>query len=659
MWRRIAAAVAVTALLTVPGASMASAAVQPSTATVSADSPDFTPSPNKWRKWMIDVTSKLLGASTPDKFRAEQLANEFQYNTGYETLNRQFGIDGIRVNDAGQMVGVKYTPGSPQGTYTDVVIDQLEKNYKLTAGSGQTAVRVPVSAAKTLVKTVAGVGTAVTTYAITAGLTAAALDATAGWFGWDPNGIVCATSAESDGGLIGNPALSKFVMRTLSGQDCSAWDEAADYVKNSDSPDSYSPLVWGTFTLVYTGYGVTYPGGGIRCFTGPTPPPSGYPSLGGGYSVASESTDPGVTQSGPGYIYSNDSGCHGPGYVRPSGGSVGTGLPIVLGPDGSVVAHMTVTKGDPNRTLQCDVKNTDGSTTSGTPTDAYKESAGPMPSPTCPAVPAGKVPASTSITQHTAGSPDQKLYDQPVGTDAQKMFTDYKECLNGACALDLYRKSDGKSCFDLDAGCPGWWDLPSHGTDTYQCRYGMHDVDISECAVYASLFEPGRAATGSPYSDPSTGVWSGAQNAPAEGQTAMGADVQDPALARTCDLSDIGFDPVGWVVRPLQCALQWAFVPRPAVINADGAGAAEKWDGKAPAVLATFVQGAALHPSASGCSKSVTVMGATFDIWNACGGAMATVAGIGRLVIDFGMVVLVIIVIRRQISGMVGYNRGQ
>lgn len=630
----------------------ATASTQPTNA-VAADNP-FTPSPNKWRAWMINMLSSVLGAATPTKYKAEQIANAYKFDHSFEQWEAQMGIDSVRTDSAGNMIGIKWT-NKGTGTYEDVVVSGLQDqlNSKLVAkGSGP--VRAPATPMKTFVKTVAGTLTVVSAYDLSATLSAAGVNLVGGWMGVDTNGIVCAQAAGT--GLLGT------FTQLASGQNCDAFTQAAQYIANQDVASGP--------TLTYLGVTITYLGQGVNAVGGA--PGFCYKQTGGTlatrYQIYLYKTD-GTTS---GFV----SGTVGNATCAPSSAGnriwVGSGSwpsgisPIIHIKDSGTtgtpeVSVMTQPTGaDVDRQNQCGVKYTDGSTLLGPLSPTYKESTGEIAQPACPSTPAGKVPDQVTVTQKSAGNPDQTLQQQNTTTPYKNWVTNYPECSIGACQLDLIdlTKPTKPSCFDEDTGCPGWWDDANKATD-YQCRYGVHNVDISECAVYAVLFEPGHTTAGAPYADPNTGTWSGGQNAPTTGAQAMAKQVQNPDALRTCDFPDFAMDPVSWVLRPGQCLLEWAFVPRQAVISVDMAGASDKWAGKAPAVLAAAVTTQTLHPQGSGCSKSVTVMGVTFDIWNACTGAMATLASWCRIVIDFAVVIGVILVIRRQIAGMVGYGRGE
>jgi len=661
-WKPLAVSVTVLALVFgVPASASAAAPAAVVTGGVvsAAPPPDFTPSPNKWRKWMISQLGSVLGNAMPSKWKAENLANQLRYSHSWEEWGHALGIDGVRKNDAGQVVGIKYT-NRGTGTYDDVVIegleDRLKEKHKMITKNGvRTA--VPATKGVPFKKLIGGAGgalTAVLAYDMTTMLTAAGMNTVGGWFGWDPNGAVC--SAFQDG------SVGSWIATAASGQNCDVWAQNKEYLANQDAATTYS----GEKCMAGTCIVVTGRISGHPAVSDPRVIVAycGHLTFGGTYTTQWDlSTGSPRSSSGT-----------WPNGLCPGGiGEMGLGYyfdPFVMRDlkfmNGTTEvgrfthADIKETHDDPQRTDVCKVTATDGTVIYGEPSAPYREGEGRLGGAACPEIPAGKVPAEVEILQRTPGMADQSVYKQPVGEAAQSMFDQYQECMYGACALDLLKLDEpgAPSCFDLDDGCPGWWEAPNRA-EVYQCRYGVHNVPIQECAVYSGLFEPGRTAVDAPYSDPTTGEWSGGKNTLPEGQKAMTTTIQDPEAIRGCDLTDIGFDPIGWVVRPGQCLMQWSFVPRPTVVEASMAGAGEAWEGKPPAVIAQFADTVALAPSASGCSKSVTLFGSTFNIIDACSGPMAGVATISRIVTAFGMVVLVIVVLRRQIAGMVGYNQGQ
>lgn len=328
--------------------------------------------------------------------------------------------------------------------------------------------------------------------------------------------------------------------------------------------------------------------------------------------------------------------------------------------DGFIV-DMSEKPVDRDMVLACEVMLDDGrvlrSEGLSTPTET-----GQFSPPACPSIPEGATVSNVKVKDG-----NDVLYDEAATPEYTQWRGTYPECGEGACLLDLRLKSAtgrGVSCFTEIPDCSEWFTDPAK-TDKYQCTYGARDVAIEECTVYAGIFKPGRVEVGAPYSDPLTGEWSGTGNSPRADRDAMSAPLQNPANMRSCDGMNVkGFDPVGFVMRPIQCALEWAFVPRPLVVEVEMIGGEKAWENKPPKVIADAVSGFSLAPSVSGCSRSVTIFSgdfaSTITPMNACPGSWgATAANVSRVATAAAMVVLVVVVVRRQIAGMIGYGAGQ
>lgn len=79
------------------------------------------------------------------------------------------------------------------------------------------------------------------------------------------------------------------------------------------------------------------------------------------------------------------------------------------------------------------------------------------------------------------------------------------------------------SCFDVDSNCQNWT-TDFVDLDQYQCYYGTVAVDLSECNIYGTLFNPDDVSSGYAYANPATGE-------KADGQTtASDTDVVATAL---------------------------------------------------------------------------------------------------------------------------------
>lgn len=492
-----------------------------------------------------------------------------------------------------------------------------------------------------------------------------------GWFGYDDvNAEWCGAFPSSN---VGFQALHNG-LSLLSARDCSMFVMDPDYVANADTATS---VVVGSSVggLTYLGlretFGSTNPSSRFLagCYAG------SFADGTGTYEYQLRHPTTGAITWSSGFV-----GAGGTSFCPPSTYAFSRSYfysgntPLVTGllrykPSGVTDwQYLEEAPGDPERFLECVVTLDDGSVLVGEGAP-YRESSGSFIPPACPPAPPGRYATDIAMNEHLVGSSGTPtvLYDEPTSEEYQEWSTLYPECADGACLLDLRVKSGlilGGSCFDMSDQCANWWSDPEK-SDKYQCTYGAHDVAIGECAIYSGIFKSERVAVGAPYSDPMTGDWDGTASAPRLDGQAMSQAVQNPASARACTgLNITGFDPVGFVLRPIQCALEWAFVPRPLVVEAELVGGEASWDGKPPAVIAAAVGSFALTPAVSGCSKSVTIFSGVFEQTitpiDVCPGSMARpFADASRVVTAAVMVVLVIIVLRRQIAGMVGYGQGQ
>lgn len=627
-------------------------------APVQSTMPDFTPSSNKWREYMLNVTSKFLGAVSGGKagltgsWKAEHIANQYRYDHGVDALHRATGIPQYIRNANGQLVPFEY-----EGSYDQAVIDKIDADNKKRGKQ----LKVPLTKAEKFKKIVGGAGGALTGGFVVPIIGQVGSDILGGWMGYDDvNGEWCSATA---GMNEWNEVVFTSVFGFLSGRDCSMFGFDEAYVPNVDQPAEYEDLNFGGVWISYS-HAITFQGGTMHCFysSGVIPPGMGLDTS-GGLSTPGQ----GVPRERASWAAAHNA-CFGSGNALETG-RVNRQHPaefrFVSWPGMVPVEGGQMVLGeadDPERVLECVITLEDGSTVraEGQP---YRESEGAVAPPACPEVPPNSTPTNVSIGE--VGG--ETVYDEMVDTDVADWWETYPECREGHCKLDLKKKSSGvigASCFDLADGCAGWFEDPQK-TSNYQCTYGVHDVALEECNVYAGLFEPQRTEVGAPYSDPMTGEWSGGQNAPAKDRQAMGQRIQDPTAMRSCDgLNVTGFDPVGFVMRPIQCALEWAFVPRPLVMEVELESAKDAWDGKPPTAIAAALPNMVPAPSASGCSRSITVFSGEFESQltpiNVCPGSWAApLADFSKIATSVIFTVLVIIVLRRQISGMIGYNQGQ
>lgn len=626
-----------------------------------ADTPDFTPSGGLGiKKYMLNVTGKMLGKAMPKKWQAEQIANEYQYNHSWEQWEAEIGIP-ADVPD-GQLITDGYFT-TPQ-TKSDYYLRKSQMN--LAGGKDGKSLAPPATKTAKLTKSLAGTATAITGMDFGIGIGNSIMD----FFGVDVNGAVCANTAGVGQGLAS----------TLTGADCDAWaiDEALQpnlgieagfsstkqCTVNGDSCLTVTGVgLWHNTTSGYWGAaGTDTP---LVCFT--------YTGLGRyPYALKLQS---GKIQVGNGTSAGQWAGFATNGCTADANeanqavvGYSGGSYDMIVGfqmSQTSPVNPVTAKDTNPDRTFTCSVVGSDGVTYT-TTSAAFKETDAAVAPPKCDPLPEGVAPQSVNVTEDGGGQSNE-VYNQDVNPEYLDWWNNYPECRGGACKLDLMKLGTSSipvSCFDLGEGCADWFEQ-TNKADLYQCQYGIHTVDLSECYVYSGLFKSERQAVGAPYSDPLTGEWSGGKSAPSLDSQAMGQLVQDPATRRGCDGMNVtGFDPVGFVMRPIQCAMEWTFIPRPTVVQAAQVEATDKWKTTPFGQVSDLVAPFSNIPMWTGCD------GIPIDIdfhwplewgihWTfgaSCTGALATTATVVKSVLG-GLIVLSAVLLLSDYLGIgVGFR---
>lgn len=284
---------------------------------------------------------------------------------------------------------------------------------------------------------------------------------------------------------------------------------------------------------------------------------------------------------------------------------------------------------NPSRTFKCVVLGSNGVSYTGT-TLPFKETDPIIPQPNCPELPAGVFPEHIKITEEGGGE-THIIYEQDATPESKGWNATYPECADGTCMLDLLK--NGKSCFQSPAACLEWFEDPNKSS-TYQCRYGGKVVALSECNVYAPSFNGDPKVIG----HPDTGQPTGNPKPDAKDPKIFTNGVQDPNKMRHCYPQGwAALNPLEWVFRPIQCAFEWAFVPRTTSItalnNAMKSSVETSLLGDVPAMVAAFTT-----PFEQGSGNCVGPpfrirmdlpgggMDETYYPLNSCTGVMSTLA---------------------------------
>lgn len=310
-------------------------------------------------------------------------------------------------------------------------------------------------------------------------------------------------------------------------------------------------------------------------------------------------------------------------------------------------------------------------TTSSCKTVNFVETDPVIPQPCDPAVPPGEVPTKqikelvpASEPSYVPGSnPTRTVATTTVPQPTQDWESQYPQCTGKVCILDLQKTGVG-SCLDHPTDCAGWYTDPSKTTD-YTCTYDGTTIDLSQCANYARLFEPDAVTSGTAYpsssTDPTAPPTTSTSTAPGPTE-APGDAVQDPDSNRNCWANGWSWNPVDWVMTPVRCALEWAFVPRQSVVDTYLGNMRAVWAGSSLVSLLNVLQDAVgLTVNAGGCDGpeiQFAVYGASYDghPLSACDAPMSNVASFSWWFTGALAWVLAIATIARSIAGVVAFK---
>lgn len=549
--------------------------------------------------------------------------------------------------------------------------DPIDVGYglgrKITPGPGTTGFRIPAFSGAGVLKTIGGVGVAVTGLQMGLMLGGAGVNAAGGLFGFDANGSVCAQDLAN-----GNDLLA-----TFSGQDCEAFKATQEFLENVNSDASAGLVGAEVCSLTYTG----------SC-TGPLLGIGGTNFGRTWYCLAGTNTDAAaavrwyldgaVLQTGSqiNYMGSSNSG-PAPGYyptacsaypgttmayqVDAAETSTALGWGFYSGAADGPVSTVAEGEADPDRTLLCVITGSDGIDYSGE-TASFKESEiTDWPAYVCPDLPEGVYAAHWKIIE-TGGDTDNVLVDEDADPEYSTWIEDNGDvCANQSCFLDLVTVASGLSCFGQGDSCDGWVDDPDRDTK-YQCYYASQTVPIQSCFAYGATFNSTDRLAGAGYADPATGkpIPDGATSLSVDEQL-FGAGARDPATEiRSCFGGTYSaFNPLEWVFKPIQCAAEWAFVPRAEVQTQMAQFMTEAWEETAPYVVFTTVGSwnfGSAQPGCEGIPLVIPAWDVDVSLVDSCDGWAADAAAVVKRWGTLLIVVAGALAIIRIIAGVIGFR---
>lgn len=323
----------------------------------------------------------------------------------------------------------------------------------------------------------------------------------------------------------------------------------------------------------------------------------------------------------------------------------------------STVHPVTITKPNPDRTFQCKVTNTDG-TTATKFSKVWTQNDPAFAVPECPAPLPGKVPDRVEVGEKT-GTSVIPLINEPTTPEWKASRVAYPNCGTGLCELELTpTATPAITCHQNPTACAGWYADPLKA-EKFKCTYGPYPAPLSECTTLAPMFEPGARESGKTLGDPETGL-AGPQTSPTE-DPSVGAGTNSDGQ---CFPSGWGvFNPVEWVLKPLRCA----FSPRPEVVKARVDEMKAKWDRTAPVKAIGLLTGlAAAIPADASCGgitinwpAMLRMPARSFTFLNSCTDPLRGIAVLTSTVSALGMIWFSTLRIVNLAGGAIGFNSGK
>lgn len=199
------------------------------------------------------------------------------------------------------------------------------------------------------------------------------------------------------------------------------------------------------------------------------------------------------------------------------------------------------------------------------------------------------------------------VLESPLDTALQQQMEDYPDCYDGSqqCTLTLQavKGTATNQCLTgSPAACADWWTETIQGTQPttadgweYQCKWGLYAVALERCAVYQQAFKPQTGTEPGVITDPGGAPLPGTgTSAPTSPNTINPGAPVGTSDGRCMDTWFDDFNPIDWVMTPVKCALQWAFMPRVEVAAQLQAQMVDAWAptmvGQLPGIVGQAIQ---------------------------------------------------------------------
>jgi hypothetical protein len=279
-------------------------------------------------------------------------------------------------------------------------------------------------------------------------------------------------------------------------------------------------------------------------------------------------------------------------------------------------------------------------------------------------------PAGTLATSYTvyegdatgAGGPQVLTWTAPSSWANPSSVT-YSDCLPGGsaapCTVRLL-KATPFGLYDCASGSVDCTDFdPSTSTtQQYQCQWGTHVMALDQCIALKQA--PATTPVGS-----TTGTPQDVQAPASDGEAAPVGPQQSNA---SC-IGQVTWNPISWVLKPIKCALTWAFVPDPATLSTQINGVRTAVAGSSLGAAYTPVNevasawGQIASGQSGGClgpGFTLSVPGKTMDLnpLSACSSPMSNIAAITKASCAIGVMIGAVLLVVRILAGAFGVSVG-
>lgn len=278
------------------------------------------------------------------------------------------------------------------------------------------------------------------------------------------------------------------------------------------------------------------------------------------------------------------------------------------------------------------------------------------------------------------------------GQSVPSELAKYPDCGAGTMGCSLQIFIDGSACVVGQTACMTWPSVNASTPSRVTCKWGSYTVPTANCNVIANgyqsetgvVFDPNSGTWiaidvhGNPIApnpepwnpvnpNPAPGVAPGTVTPTTPGSTTPGPVTIPGGEGANCwPGGSAAFNPLEWVLSPVKCALQWAFVPTEAVAQTEMTRIQTQL-GKVGVVGAVGTVTTTMNTVGAAAGGGTGCEGPTFHFdydvvheeiqpFNACAEPVATMAAISRAFTTVVVIILGLFGVVRALGASVGFG---